>query len=70
MKQDSSQLDKLGGGGGGAHIHILVFCTIISFESIVFYGLWIRIYEYVPPPNYRANYRARYLSAMKYSCMM
>ena len=53
-KQARSQLDNW--GGGGAHIHIFVFCTLVSFEIDCFYGLLTRIHEYVPPPNYRASY--------------
>jgi hypothetical protein len=35
--------------GGGADIHIFVFCSINFFEIDCFYSLWTRIYEYLPP---------------------
>ena len=46
-----SQLDKLGG-----HIHIFVICTINFLWNLLFYGLWTRIYEYVPL-TYRVGLR-------------
>jgi hypothetical protein len=41
---------------GGAHIHHWYSCSalLIYFEISCFYGMWTRIYEYVPPPNYRS----------------
>ena len=48
---------KLNNWGGGGHIFIYsCSAQLISFEIDCFHGLWTRIYEYVPPPNYRVCY--------------
>ena len=52
--QNFQKMNSLGGrqldNWGGPHIHIFVVAEFISFEIKCFYGLWTRMYEYVPPP--------------------